>query len=140
MAFYLLMNCDYCGGSSISFCQGDKCGQNHDLHKFLCDNCAKVHKFCRLCQSVIRTDAQTLNIERHREQIGFDSHVSILRKGLRECAHCGVKESDLNGLKACGACKRAFYCDNICQKKDWDRHKVSTCYRKEKICLNCKKS
>ena len=99
MAFYSLMNCDYCGGSSISFCQGDKCGQNHDLHKFLCDNCAKVHKFCRLCQSVIRTDAQTLNIERHREQIGFDSHVSILRKGLRECAHCGVKESDLNGLK-----------------------------------------
>ena len=138
MALHSLMNCDYRGRGATSFCKGDKCGQNHDLHKFLCDDCEQVHKFCRLCQNVIRTDVQTSDIERHTEQIGFDSHVSIIRRGARQCAHCGRKESDSNVLKLCGACKGAFYCDNICQKKDWHRHKLSSCYRKEKTCLNCK--
>ena len=139
MAFYSLMNCDYCGGDAISFCKGERCGQNNELHKFLCNDCVRMHQVCRYCQDVIRTDAQTdIFGKKMTEEIDLDNHVSIIRKGLRRCANCGASDTVSNSLKSCGACKRAFYCDSVCQREDWERHKSIGCYVREKICVNCK--
>ena len=141
MALHLLMNCDYCGRSAISFCKGDRCGQNNELNKFLCDECVGLHQFCRHCQDVIKTDGQAPNTrERTIGEIDVKYHVSIIRKGLRQCAYCGSSETDRKKLKSCGACKCAFYCDAICQEEDWQRHKSLSCYDRKKICLNCKEN
>ena len=35
-----------------------------------------------------------------------------------ECNHCS-NATDRSNLKACGACKRAHYCNATCQKQDW---------------------
>ena len=139
MAFYSLMNCDYCGGDAISFCKGERCGQNNELHKFLCDDCVRMHQVCRYCQDVIRTDAQTDLIgKRMTEVIDLDNHMNIISKGLRQCAHCGSRDTSVTALKSCGACERAFYCDSVCQKDDWKRHKLFSCFGEKKICSKCK--
>ena len=139
MAFFSLMNCDYCGRSAISFCKGDRCGQNNDLHKFLCDECVGLHKFCRLCQDVIKPDAQVKKtVKRSISRIESGNHVSIIRKGVRQCANCGSSETGAIKLKSCGVCRRAYYCDSVCQKEDWQRHKSMSCYDRKKTCLNCK--
>ena len=139
MAFFLLMNCDYCGRSAISFCKGDRCGQNNYLHKFLCDECVGLHEFCRLCQDVIKPDAQVKKtVKRSISRIESGNHVSIIRKGVRQCANCGSSETGAIKLKSCGVCRRAYYCDSVCQKEDWQRHKSMSCYDRKKTCLNCK--
>ena len=139
MAFFLLMNCDYCGRSAISFCKGDRCGQNNDLHKFLCDECVGLHEFCRLCQDAIKPDAQVKKtVKRSISRIESGNHVSIIRKGVRQCANCGSSETGAIKLKSCGVCRRAYYCDSVCQKEDWQRHKSMSCYDRKKTCLNCK--
>ena len=128
MSFYSLMNCNYCGSFANTFCKGDRCGQKNDLHSFLCDDCLRVHERCRLCQEVIRTHGQTVNPkDGGTEMIDLESHVNIIRTGQRQCANCGSGETNLLVLKLCSACKNALYCDSVCQRKDWFRHKVHTC-------------
>ena len=36
------------------------------------------------------------------------------------CAACGMKSMD---LKKCTSCKKVAYCNKICQRKDWKKHK-----------------
>lgn len=38
---------------------------------------------------------------------------------LHECAFCGSAPTD---LKRCSACKRVYYCNTECQRKDYQRH------------------
>lgn len=44
----------------------------------------------------------------------------------RECLHCGLfSMRDL--VWRCSGCKVATYCDRVCQKADWKRHKRYCC-------------
>lgn len=48
-----------------------------------------------------------------------DAGVTSDQKSVDSCASCG----SLLGLKACGRCKKVFYCGVECQKKDLKSHK-----------------
>ena len=39
----------------------------------------------------------------------------------RKCSGCGKENT---GLKPCGSCLQAWYCDKECQKKSWPTHKA----------------
>ena len=39
------------------------------------------------------------------------------------CAECGKDDGDVS-LKACGACMRVRYCNAVCQKSHWLKHKI----------------
>ena len=39
----------------------------------------------------------------------------------RKCSGCGKENT---GLKQCGSCLQAWYCDQACLKKSWPTHKV----------------
>jgi hypothetical protein len=41
-------------------------------------------------------------------------------KPLRSCSNCGTKKMSLS---KCGRCKKAYYCNADCQRKDWAEHK-----------------
>lgn len=38
------------------------------------------------------------------------------------CAYCDKSSTD---LKRCGRCKKTYYCSAECQRKDWEKHKLS---------------
>ena len=82
MALYSLMHCDYCGREALSFCKGDRCGQNNDLNKFLCDECVRIHGQCRLCQVVIRVDVQTMP---QRGPSGATKKGKVSKKDFKVC-------------------------------------------------------
>lgn len=44
----------------------------------------------------------------------------ISRK-IRTCHGCGDQTI---GIKSCGGCKKVYYCDRACQKRDWKNHKI----------------
>ena len=39
----------------------------------------------------------------------------------RRCSGCGKEKT---GMKPCGGCRQAWYCDKECQKKSWPTHKA----------------
>ena len=43
---------------------------------------------------------------------------------MRRCALCDKMDSEAAPHKKCVGCKRVAYCDRVCQKADWKRHKV----------------
>ena len=47
-------------------------------------------------------------------------------KGLviNKCQCCGVSSPD---LKKCTRCKSVYYCDKVCQKRDWKERHKNTC-------------
>ena len=84
MALYSLMYCDYCGREALSFCKGDRCGQNNDLNKFLCDECVRIHGQCRLCQVVICVDVQTMP---QRGKDGATKKGKVSKKDFKVCGN-----------------------------------------------------
>lgn len=53
----------------------------------------------------------------------------VAGKDAETCAACGKFASIAGALKRCSACQDAWYCDGVCQKKDYKVHKA-TCKRK----------
>ena len=41
-----------------------------------------------------------------------------------QCLNCGQSGSNLKKLMRCSACKSAYFCNLICQKKCWKDHKI----------------
>ena len=53
------------------------------------------------------------------------------------CASCGKNSAE---LKKCSACKKTKYCDRICQKKDWKKHKKICAFLSQaQFCNGCEK-
>ena len=42
------------------------------------------------------------------------------------CSHCD-EAMDKESIGACGGCKKAFYCNETCQKNHWTTHKKTCC-------------
>lgn len=45
------------------------------------------------------------------------------------CSFCGRIHSEGSRLMKCGKCKHVMYCDEVCQKLDWDGHDGHTGHR-----------
>lgn len=45
------------------------------------------------------------------------------RYSYKECNYCSMNEVQVK-LSACSRCKKINYCNNICQRSDWDCHKM----------------
>lgn len=41
----------------------------------------------------------------------------------KPCANCNTPSTETHRLKRCGKCKDVNYCNEICQKADWQAHK-----------------
>ncbi len=52
----------------------------------------------------------------------------VKKKRKFECNFC----DNIDNLKCCSQCKNTYYCDKICQKKDWNNHKKN-CFA---VCVN----
>ncbi|KXN87422.1 hypothetical protein AN958_08853 [Leucoagaricus sp. SymC.cos] len=49
-----------------------------------------------------------------------------LPSSQNQCLSCGKKAEELGkSMLRCSQCKNAFYCNNVCQKQEWKRHKFN---------------
>lgn len=53
----------------------------------------------------------------------WDTLPTTLEELFRICNTCKAEKSPTNKLLVCGQCKKVYYCNRDCQKKDWHRHK-----------------
>ena len=70
--------------------------------------------FCNRCSVPYYCSDKCKGSDEFRHQ---DCQTSALK---RKCSGCG---SDKIGLKSCGGCRQAWYCDKECQRKAWPTHK-----------------
>ena len=65
------------------------------------------------------------------------SAVGVSSSNFSVCASCGKYSAE---LKKCSACKKTKYCDQICQRKNWKKHKKICAFLKQaKSCSGCEK-
>ena len=57
---------------------------------------------------------------------GFHEHGKA--NGPRACNFCGMVPTK---PQRCGDCQAVFYCDKLCQKRDWKAHKLTCSHRTE---------
>lgn len=103
------------------------------LDVFISKDCGSIP----LVAVLIQHDAQTNNplalniIRRMSEDHGCSGFVATVRQALprklNECEKCGVAAE-----KKCSACSKVFYCSKNCQKIDWNFHKVTCKYIRNK--------
>lgn len=58
-------------------------------------------------------EKETIEIIKNREALA------------KSCNHCHIKEFNQHKLSVCSQCKQVYYCNRMCQKQDWPKHKVS---------------
>lgn len=59
-------------------------------------------------------------------ETGLRAFIVKLRYGNPICNFCHKKENNMTLLR-CSKCKLVFYCDEVCQKMDWNEHKLYCC-------------
>ena len=47
----------------------------------------------------------------------------MMRLTVKPCAYCNTPSTETHRLKRCGKCKDVNYCNETCQKADWQAHK-----------------
>jgi len=78
--------------------------------------------------STFKKAAGNLLIELGYEEEKFKKLPHELLELLPTCNSCKASPTVEHKLQICGQCKKTYYCNRECQKKDWSSHK-----------LNCKK-
>lgn len=63
-----------------------------------------------------------LSMEKNRAPHTEDHKIIALPAKLEYCAFC-VKREMFKRYEKCSACKKSYYCSEVCQKADWPKHK-----------------
>ena len=83
----------------VKYCDLRSCSKQSTIG-FLMDFADKPSVYVHCCDSVV--------------------HMELLMKYFsRECFKCGTKDTS----QVCGKCKCVRYCNEICQRTDWGKHK-----------------
>lgn len=56
-----------------------------------------------------------------------------MRLTAKPCANCNTPSTETHHLQRCGKCKDVNYCNKICQRADWQAHKLVCSYNTDTI-------
>jgi hypothetical protein len=110
----VLAICSYCKKPTLNLCDGVRCEHSKEMNAWICTDCKELKGLCQEC-----IDSKSM----HGLKLALKEHVDTFDGHSNRCLRCLKWEPGFQ----CTRCHVAKYCDKVCQRLNWERHKKLTC-------------